>query len=1149
MTRLIDHLTIEGRFARSTSIERDIDHVEPLEGYLVTARALEVVDRIASVAVKGAAGDAWSIVGPYGSGKSSLAVLLDALCGPDGQLRSRALELLSETSPQTAQKVQDAHKIYGTESSGFVRALVTAEREPVSHTLLKALHNATLRHFGQMPDAKEFAATDTLHQALEATHSSDARRTGPSASDIVEIASALTEHGPLLIVIDEFGKNLEAIGESAEADPYFLQQLAEAGQGTGKPIYLLTLQHLAFEEYAAASADEVQQKEWAKVQGRFEDIPYNDSPTQTRALISTVFSIDDPAFEERVKKWSIEQQPGAALLGTPDLDDPQRIADCYPLHPLTAAVLPDLCREFGQNERTLFSFLSSPGQDAVPNFLEKEDTSSIQSVGLGRVYNYFMTAGVLASSKDALGRRWNEITTRLNDSQGLTEQEMSLAKTIAVLNLAPSGGNIRASRQILELLFETETEQLLEELENRSLITFREFADEYRIWAGSDVNIESLVEIELQYREHLPPLDLLYDAHELNEVVAARHSAQLETLRVFRRRYAPAGTSQIVIEPPDALDERADGELVLLIGESDGQLPKLEDREFAKPVVVAVPTDCTSLLRAAQMKSALSAVADHPLVDSDHVAKREISERLAEAHAEFVKQFDLTFNETLCEWHWLQRPDIELHPGRGTSVLSDVCDLAYHETPLIRSEMLNRFKLSSQGAKARRVLLEAMLQKANEHRLGLEGYGPEVAMYLSVLEKPGIHNTDREKNSFGPPEKISSSESGLRNAWGILETQFNKALEQRVNLNDVYAELMSPPVGMKAGAIPVILTAALIAHQDEIAIYEHGSFVPVLTPPISERMVKNPIHFDIKHFANASGARLQVLNQIASALQPSKDFKTYRVSNVLSVVAAIAGDILGLDNYTKSTNELPDTWSALRDSVTEGVEPDVLLFETIPAALGLPPVESGEDPYTHTDQLADGLREALTGLANNFQVLLKMLTGVLIEALATSDVQKLVARISDLDPELIEAMEEKLRRFVYALRASDGKSDAELMNHLATVVSLQNPAEWNDQDAEDFIRETLPDLCSRFRRTLVLHNQNPSKDSLNVIFTRPDGSEDYRIIDLSDEHRKEANKAIEKAVQSLDDLHDSTSQALDSLLAAIGNNLLDLLPPSTDSDS
>mgnify|MGYP002883756174 CR=1 FL=1 len=621
MALLIDQLTIAGRFARSTSIERDIDQVEPLQGYLVTARALEVVDRISSVATKGAAGDAWSIVGPYGSGKSSLAVLLDALFGPDGPMRTQGLDLLAETSPATAKKVEKAHAIYNTQTSGFVRALVTAEREPVSHTLLKALHKATIRHFGHMPDKKEFAAATTLQRALEATHSSDARQTGPSASDIVDIATTLTEHGPLLMVIDEFGKNLEAIGESADADPYFLQQLAEAGQGTGKPIYLLTLQHLAFEDYAAASADEVQQKEWAKVQGRFEDIPYIDSPSQTRALISTVFSINNKSFEKQINNWASQQQPSASQLGTPDLHEPQRIADCYPLHPLTAAVLPDLCREFGQNERTLFSFLTSPAQDAVPNFLEEHELTPVQSVGLDRVYNYFMTAGVLASSRDAIGRRWNEITTRLNDTHGLSEQEMSLAKSIAVLNLAASGGNIRASQQILTMLFSSETKQLLKQLEDRSLITFREFADEYRIWAGSDINIESLVELELQYRENLPPLDLLKDAHKLDEVVAARHSAQFETLRVFRRRYEPSGTNRIVIEPPDALDERTDGELILLIGDSGGQLPKLEDRAFAKPVVVAVPDDCAALLRAAQMKSALSAVANHPLVESDHVAK------------------------------------------------------------------------------------------------------------------------------------------------------------------------------------------------------------------------------------------------------------------------------------------------------------------------------------------------------------------------------------------------------------------------------------------------------------------------------------------------------------------------------------------------
>ena len=43
--------------------------------------------------------------------------------------------------------------------------------------------------------------------------------------------------------------------------------------------------------------------------------------------------------------------------------------------------------------------------------------------------------------------------------------------------------------------------------------------------------------------------------------------------------------------------------------------------------------------------------------------------------------------------------------------------------------MLNRTSLTSQGAKAQRILLEAMINHGDDTNLGLSGYGPEVAMY------------------------------------------------------------------------------------------------------------------------------------------------------------------------------------------------------------------------------------------------------------------------------------------------------------------------------------------------------------------------------------------------------------------------------------
>ena len=99
MAALADYIAVVGRFARSANLERDIARSEPLNGYVVTAQALNVVERIASTAANGTAGGAWSLTGPYGSGKSSLALLIDAAFGERGATRAVATELIEATSP------------------------------------------------------------------------------------------------------------------------------------------------------------------------------------------------------------------------------------------------------------------------------------------------------------------------------------------------------------------------------------------------------------------------------------------------------------------------------------------------------------------------------------------------------------------------------------------------------------------------------------------------------------------------------------------------------------------------------------------------------------------------------------------------------------------------------------------------------------------------------------------------------------------------------------------------------------------------------------------------------------------------------------------------------------------------------------------
>ena len=68
---------------------------------------------------------------------------------------------------------------------------------------------------------------------------------------------------------------------------------------------------------------------------------------------------------------------------------------------------------------------------------------------------------------------------------------------------------------------------------------------------------------------------------------------------------------------------------------------------------------------------------------------------------------------------------------------------------MLDNKLINRRELTSQRAKARRELVEAMLERGSQARLGLEGYGPEVAMG-SVLEATGIHRQEEGAWGFYP---------------------------------------------------------------------------------------------------------------------------------------------------------------------------------------------------------------------------------------------------------------------------------------------------------------------------------------------------------------------------------------------------------------
>lgn len=425
----------KARFTRSANVERDAGRAD-LDGFLPTGRALDVVARLTRSILDPYATRAFSITGPYGTGKSSLAVFIDALLGDvAAPAFTSALATLELVDVDLAGQLQTARRKF--DSKAFLPAIVTATREPVAHSVVRALDVGARR----LPVSRRNAALKDLRRRTTEVVGTlgDPNRdiiTNRLVLDLLESAAALS---PVLLLIDEFGKNLEAFAESrSEADLYLLQEVVEWAHRSddANPVVTITMQHLSFEDYLD-SVSQGLRREWAKVQGRFEDIPYVDTPAQTRHLISQVYvEPTDGGFNKKRGAWASRALAELRSAGLGHEIEPETIERSWPLHPSTLLVLPELCSRYGQNERTLFSFLASAEPHGVSAWLVDEPLSGdLRDVRLDRVYDYFVESASTAAATSQTASRWVEVETAIRDATGLTAAQRRVLKAVGLLNL------------------------------------------------------------------------------------------------------------------------------------------------------------------------------------------------------------------------------------------------------------------------------------------------------------------------------------------------------------------------------------------------------------------------------------------------------------------------------------------------------------------------------------------------------------------------------------------------------------------------------------------------------------------------------------------------------------------------------------------
>ncbi|NLD28063.1 MAG: hypothetical protein GX659_04565 [Myxococcales bacterium] len=1146
MNKLSDIVKIKRRYSRSVNLERDGLISESVLGYVLTPKACDLLERFATSYVKPNTNRAWTVTGVYGTGKSAFAHFLSALCSSKKEIINKnALAVYADEIGKT----NEIYNIYRNElpERGFLKAVVTARYESIGNTLVRALYDSVPGYFSRRKP-KCFSQIKKTYALIN--KDGDYRCNTKDVLNYICEISAATKGG-LLLIIDELGKCLEWSANMHSVDDlYLLQQIAELPSREKDPkVFLLGILHQSFSDYAYGLAKELR-NEWSKIQGRFEDVVFTDSHDQLIRVLGK-------AIEQKlggngalaVNKWANDWKKVFKKLQLLDDISEDSISKIYPIHPLAALILPQLCNKYAQNDRTLFTFLASREPHSFSEFLNSYDFNlkAPATLKLFNLYDYFVEVAASSIAVRPEFQRWSEINSRIQDLKHVDQDKLCALKTIGILNLISTTGLMRASKQmVINALVDSPTSAkendrwsiVLETMEKDGLVVWRRQIDELRLWEGSDFNIEQHLVEELS-KIKSSVADLLNEYYSLKPVIAQRHSYQTGTLRFFERRFFD-DLDKLKDASRSSVD--SDGLIAYWLGNVEMVKGGREFMKDGRPLLILTSENIRSLENATCEYIALGRLEnDSYQLKQDGVARKEVRNRLAIAKNFLDRAVAHVFDFTQSNVSCIRGEERHVLKGERDfkKLLSDVCDYTFKYGPTLKNELINRRTLTAQGSTARRILINAILNNSGVNRLGLEGHGPEVSMYESVLENTGIVTADN-----GYCLKAPRKDSGIFELWSAITNFFLEAVDSQSNFSDLHDKLCDPPYGANKPIIQILIAVVYAIHKDIIGIFKNGSFMPELSSDDFELIEKKPEIYSVKHF-EITGMRGEVFKDFNAIFYNPSSGRARAEKSLLSVVKPFIRFIKSMPPYTLKTKSLSGNAIRVRDAILNATEPDVLLFTNLPKACGFKPINAKRvgDKEAIKSDFKEALEGALKEIQLNYENLLSQCRAMICSAYEVPE--KSVNSLRDILVQRSKLLAEtcfdpNIKSFIMTT-LDDSIDDHRWLESVVMIISDKPISSWEDEDLLKF-KENVKDHGRRYLNLETLQRKivgliNQDVIARRVVVTKPDGKEINKTLWVTTKDYNDLSRYADKILNESVVFEKNKMQS--ALLAVLAEKIFD----------
>jgi hypothetical protein len=908
---------MQAKFTTSTNIIRDSTREL---NYIPTPNGMRVVNQIANDFKKGIR--SFNIIGSYGTGKSSfLWALQQSLSGKKKFFNINLLQ-----SPKV-----DVINFIG-------------EYKSISSVF-----------------ADYFNINQTKHQSENIF------------SEIFNRYHELGKKNPLLLlVIDEFGKYLEYASQNApEKELYFIQQLSEFANNPDHNIILITTVHQNFDAYAF-SLSNAQKQEWTKVKGRFREITFNEPIEQLLFLAAEHLQQNgaDRKTESEIRSALIIARKSKAFNINADYAT-EVASKLFPLDLVSANVLTLSLQKYGQNERSLFSFLESTDHTGINNFDRK--TNPFYNASCVYDYLVFNFYSFINSRYNPDFATWSAIKNSLERVEKSFDGDVSdyskILKTIGLLNITATAGSDLGKDFLVKYattcLGVANASKLIDNLETQKIILYRNYSKRFILFEGTDLDISSaLIEAGNKVSEISDVATLLKRYYQLPLVFAKSYSYLNGTPRLFEYRISEYPISEIP-------KEEVDGFINLIFNEklSINEIKKESANEQEAIIYGFYQNSKTIKNLLFEIEKTRKVIEEN---DHDKVAVKELNNILFHQQ-NLLNHYIINnlYSKKKSDIIWIYKGQIVKLTSKKdfNKQLTQICYQVYDRTPEFKNELVNKHKISSSIHTAKKNYLRALVNNWNQPDLGFdkEKFPPEKTIYLSLLKENGITLYSDEINKHTQVSKKST----FNHLWKHSLEFLNSAKKSKRKISEFSEPLTRRPFKLKQGLIDFWIPSFLFIKRDDFALFGKNGYIPFITDEVLELIIKYPEDYEIKAF-DIDGVKLDIFNSYRVFLnQHSKeklDNQTF-----IETIKPFLTFYRGLSEYSRNTKRLTKGTLAIRDAIANSKDPEQSFFEDFPLALGYSTdnlQKSKQKLQSYIIELQNAIRELRTcydGLLNRFE--------------------------------------------------------------------------------------------------------------------------------------------------------------------------------------